>query len=136
EDAGTRKDLDLFVEDWDGTAVAAAEAVQVDGGGGPAGPGQSRNPRERVVLEGLAADPGRPYRIRVKAKAGTFGPDDRLRVLVTPAQRLAAADPETGRPVSAVELLDASGTEAIYPPPAPPPVVPGGRARPGSGRAP
>src|SRR5262245_65254615 len=75
EDAGTRKDLDLFVEDWDGAVVASAETVQVDGNA-PAGPGQSRNPRERLVLEGLAADPGRPYRIRVKAKAGTFGPDD------------------------------------------------------------
>jgi hypothetical protein len=135
EDAGTRKDLDLFVEDWDGAAVASAEAVQVDGNT-PAGPSQSHNPRERLVLEGLAADPGRPYRIRVKAKAGTFAPADRLRILVTSAQHVAAADPETGRPVPAIELLDATGTEEIYPPADDPGVVTVGDSGPASGVGP
>jgi hypothetical protein len=135
EDAGTRKDLDLIVEDWDGAVVAAGEAVQVDGSD-PAGPGRSRNPRERVVLDGLAADPGRPYRIRVKAKAGAFGPDDRLRILVTPSQRLAASDPETGRPVPAVELLEATGTGEIYPPADHPRVLTVGDVGPASGVGP
>jgi hypothetical protein len=135
EDAGTRKDLDLFIEDWNGAVVAAGEAVQVDGDA-PAGPGQSRNPRERVVLDGLAADPGRPYRIRVKAKAGAFGPNDRLRILVTPAQRLAAPAPETGRPEPAVELLKATGTGEIYPPADHPRVLTVGDAGPASGVGP
>jgi hypothetical protein len=135
EDAGTRKDLDLFVEDWTGAAVAAGEAVQVDGDG-PAGPGQSRNPRERVVLDGLAADPGRPYRLRVQAKAGAFGPDDRLRILVAPAQRLAFTDPKTGRTGPAVELLEATGTGEIYPPADHPSIVTVGDVDPASGVGP
>ncbi len=56
EDAGTTKDLDLYVEDWAGRRVGASELVQVSGDH-EAGPGESRNPRERVVLTDLPASP-------------------------------------------------------------------------------
>src|SRR3954469_15570314 len=79
EDAGTDKDLDLYVEDWAGRRVGASEKIQV-AGPQPAGPGETRNPRERVVLEDLPAvpevpsDPDYCYRIRVKARRGRFSP--------------------------------------------------------------
>ena len=59
EDAGTDKDLDLFVEDWTGRRVGSGEKVQVSGDR-VAGPDESRNPRERVVLADLAANPHVP----------------------------------------------------------------------------
>src|SRR5262249_9020135 len=77
EDAGTRKDLDLVVEDWTGAVIGTSAARQVTGDA--AGPGQSRNPRERVVLTNLAGDAEKLYRIRVKAWSGTFTAADRLR---------------------------------------------------------
>jgi hypothetical protein len=115
EDAGTGKDLDLIVEGWDGAVIGTGDAVQV-AGDAAAGPGQSRNPRERVVLTDLAGDADKLYRIRVKAKAGTFTAADRLRILVTPALRLSFDDPRTGHVVPAVELLEATGSGEVYPP--------------------
>ena len=88
EDAGTDKDLDLYVEDWAGRRVGAGEKVQVSGSRTP-GPDETRNPRERVVLADLPANPVVPsdpdycYRIRIVAKHGRFTAADRLRVLVT-----------------------------------------------------
>jgi hypothetical protein len=130
EDAGTDKDLDLVVEGADGTVIAKGEAVQV-AAGAEAGPGRSRNPRERVVLANLADDKGRPYRIKVQAKAGRFGAADRLRVLVTAAKPWADGD-TAGRPQPAVELLDASGSGEIYPPADHPDVITVGDAGPTS----
>src|SRR5262249_27241110 len=76
EDAGTDKDLDLYVEDARGTRVGASELTQV-GGDRPAGEGESRNPRERLVLPDLAAS-DQPYRIRVRVKDGQFTRADRV----------------------------------------------------------
>jgi hypothetical protein len=116
EDAGTDKDLDLFVEDVHGREIGKSTLKQVPGGNG-AVPGESKNPRERVVLADLAAVPATSeYRIRVKAKAGNFGPRDRLRVMVTSPKPGPIPDPETGKPVQPVELLDASNSGEIYPP--------------------
>src|SRR5438094_445196 len=60
EDAGTDKDLDLYVEDAQGQVVGASEKKQVIGGKTDPGNGdsaaESRNPRARVVLTDLAAD--------------------------------------------------------------------------------
>src|SRR5947209_7472276 len=55
EDAGTDKDLDLYVEDWTGRRIGASEKTQVSGDAAP-GPNESRNPRERVVLSDLPAN--------------------------------------------------------------------------------
>lgn len=111
EDAGTNKDLDLFVEDAQGRRVGSAEAVQV--ADRPAVAGETRNPRERLVLTDL---PAGDYRIRLRAKnPGAFGPGDRFRVLIT-AERTEAADPKTGAAVDGLPFLDANGRGEIYPP--------------------
>ncbi|CAN5694473.1 hypothetical protein BH23PLA1_BH23PLA1_12770 [soil metagenome] len=120
EDAGTTKDLDLYVEDWTGRRVGASELVQIPGDRA-AGPGESRNPRERVILNDLpaspylASNPDVAYRIRVRVKGGTFEAEDRVRVLVTSARE--SFVPRGSRePVEAVEFLDASRSGEIYPP--------------------
>jgi hypothetical protein len=113
EDAGTTKDLDLYVEDRAGKRLAAGEKTQV-AGDRDAGPEESRNPRERVVLNDLPPSPDL-YRIRVRAKKGEFGPDDRVRVLVT-SSRETYVDPETGAVDDAVTFYDATGKGELYPP--------------------
>ena len=59
EDAGTRKDLDLYVEDWAGRRVGSSEKSQVGGDKAP-GAEESRNPRERIILADLPASPDLP----------------------------------------------------------------------------
>jgi hypothetical protein len=113
EDAGTTKDLDLFVEDRAGKRLAASEKVQV-AGDKEAGPDESRNPRERVVLNDLPASSDL-YRIRVRAKKGEFTADDRVRVLVT-AARESYVDPDTSTIDDALMFYDASGKGELYPP--------------------
>jgi hypothetical protein len=115
EDAGTTKDLDLFVEDWQGNVIASSELRQV-AGDRKAGEGETRNPRERVVLPGLAADREHDYRIRVRQRGGLFTIDDRIRVLITATRDGKGPDPKTGNPVDAVQFLDASDGGEIYPP--------------------
>jgi len=116
EDAGTDKDLDLIVEDARGNVVGKSELVQVTAARA-AGAGETRNPRERVVLTDLpAVAAGQEYRIRVKAKAGAFGPRDRLRVLIAPAKDAPFPDPATGKQTFPVELVDASAGGEVYPP--------------------
>ena len=120
EDAGTGKDLDLYVEDWAGRRVGAAEKVQVEGSGAP-GPEESRNPRERIILADLPANPDVPsdpdygYRIRVRAKSGHFTAQDRLRILVT-ASRETYVPVGRDAPAEAIDFLDATGDGELYPP--------------------
>ena len=79
EDAGTEKDLDLFVQDTKSRVVGSSALKQI--GAGKAGDGETKNPRERAVLTDLPAVlPGQEYRIRVKARSSNFGPSDRLRI--------------------------------------------------------
>ena len=122
EDAGTDKDLDLFVEDWTGRVIGSGEKRQVSGDASPGpGPEESRNPRERVVLADLAAspnvatDPDYCYRVRVRAKRGAFAATDRLRLLVT-AGRETYIPPGSLVPEETVTLLDATGSGELYPP--------------------
>ena len=116
EDAGTEKDLDLVVEDARGQVVGESKLTQVTADKA-AGEGQTRNPRERLVLADLpAVAAGQEYRIRVKAKAGAFGPRDRLRVLVAPLRDTPFTDPTTNKTAFPVELLDAGSGGEIYPP--------------------
>ena len=116
EDAGTEKDLDLVVEDWLGKAIGEGKLKQV----APdriAGIGESKNPRERVVLAEVPANlAGQEYRIRVKAKSANFGPLDRVRILVSATRTAAITDPDTGKIVVPVEFLDAMPRCEIYPP--------------------
>jgi hypothetical protein len=114
EDAGTDKDLDLYVEDDRGRLLGSSELRQVKDR--PAGTGESRNPRERVVLSDLAAAPGREYRIRVKAHSSNFTSRDRLRILVTAQRDTPFRDPKTGKITRPVQLLDASEEGEVYPP--------------------
>jgi hypothetical protein len=113
EDAGTTKDLDLYVEDRAGRRLGAGEKKQV-GGDKVAGPDESRNPRERVILSDLPASSDL-YRIRVRTKQANFGADDRIRVLVT-SSRETFVDPNTGLEDDAVRFYDATGKGELYPP--------------------
>ena len=116
EDFGTDKDLDLVVEDVNGREVGASRLKQVPPGQA-AKEGETKNPRERLELTDLpAVPPGQEYRIRVKAKGGTFGPRDRLRILVEAERNTPFADPKTGKMVQPVEFLDATRGGEIYPP--------------------
>lgn len=115
EDAGTDKDLDLFVEDVTGRVLAQSTLTQVVGR--VAGAGETANPRERLVLSaGPATPPGWEYRVRVRWKTGTFRVGDRLRLHVASARQSPLPDPKTGQPVAPVELLDATRRHEIYPP--------------------
>jgi hypothetical protein len=133
EDAGTDKDLDLYIEDRAGKRLAASEKTQV-AGDQAAGPDESRNPRERVVLTDLAASPDL-YRIRVRAKKANFGPDDRIRVLVT-SSRESYVDPETGTVDEALKFYDATGKGELYPPADNPLVLTVGDSSPASSSGP
>jgi hypothetical protein len=113
EDAGTTKDLDLYVENWAGTLLGAGEKQQVTGRA--EGPNQTLNPRERVVLTDLAAHASSDYRIRVRQMAGTFTQQDRVRVLIT-AKRDTYVTPNSDKPDEAVKFIDASGKGELYPP--------------------
>ncbi len=133
EDAGTGKDLDLFVEDWAGRRVGSGDKAQVRDAHA-AGPDESRNPRERVVLTNLPANPDRAdscYRIRVRARSGHFTADDRIRILLT-ASRETFVAPGRDAPTDAVEFLDATGQEELFPPADNPMVVTVGDNGPGS----
>ncbi|HMP57949.1 MAG TPA: S8 family serine peptidase [Gemmatales bacterium] len=111
EDAGTEKDLDLFVYNSFGRQVGSGTLRQI--AGRLTGEGESRNPRERVVLSDL---PSGEYWIRVKAQTPTlFGTTDRLRVLVS-AERNEAVDALTGAPLLAVPFHDANRRGELYPP--------------------
>jgi hypothetical protein len=114
EDAGTDKDLDLYVEDPAGRRIGASEKTQVSGDR-VAGPNESRNPRERVVLTDLPANLDLNYRIRVRARSRNFNWDDRIRVLVT-ASRDTYVDPATNTPDEGVKFFDATGREELFPP--------------------
>ena len=140
EDAGTRKDLDLYVEDWAGRLVGSSTLTQ----GLPdndLGPDETRNPRERVVLADLPrsptvrADAEYGYKIRVRSKRGAFGRGDRLRILVT-AARDTYVPPGGSMLQEAVTLFDASNTGEIYPPADAPGVLTIGDAGPASSSGP
>jgi hypothetical protein len=115
EDAGTTKDLDLYVEDWQGQVIARSELRQV-AGSQKASEGETRNPRERLVLPGLAAERDRDYRIRIRHRSGQFTADDRLRLLISASRDGKTPDPKSGNLFDAVQFLDASDGGEIYPP--------------------
>lgn len=140
EDAGTSKDLDLYIEDWTGRRVGEGTKVQVMGPKSP-GPEESLNPRERIVLTDLAASPDVPsdpeyaYRIRVRARGGRFDSNDRIRILVT-SSRDAYMAPGREVPGPALEFLDATNEGEIYPPADHPLVLTVGDADPSSSLGP
>jgi hypothetical protein len=116
EDAGTDKDLDLIVEDATGRVVGESKLTQVPAGR-VAGEGETKNPREKLTLTDLpGVVPGEEYRIRVFARGNTFGPRDRIRVLLSAAKDAPFPDPRTGRMIAPVEFVDASSVGEVYPP--------------------
>ena len=116
EDFGTDKDLDLVVEDATGRVVGESKLTQVPAVRA-AGDGETRNPREKLVLADLpAVAAGQEYRIRVKARGKNFGPRDRVRVLIAAAKNTPFTDPATGRTAFPVEFLDATPGGEIFPP--------------------
>jgi hypothetical protein len=134
EDAGTDKDLDLYVEDWRGRQIGAGTKTQVSGSR-MAGPAETRNPRERAVLADLPAALDRDYRIRIRARKGSFTSFDRIRVLIT-CSRETYVDPLTGASSDAIQFLDASGASEIYPPADNPRVLTVGDTSPASSKGP
>jgi hypothetical protein len=134
EDAGTDKDLDLYVEDSTRKAVGSSTKRQVSGDRS-AGPDESRNPRERVVLTDLPADLDFNYRIRVRARAGRFTADDRIRVLVA-SSRDTYVNPETKTADDAVTFFDATGNGELFPPADNPLVLTVGESSPTSASGP
>jgi hypothetical protein len=134
EDAGTDKDLDLFVENAAGKVVGSSELRQVSGKQA-AGAGQSRNPRERVVLKDLPADLDFNYRIRVRAKAGRFTDDDRIRVLVK-SSRETYVRPQTKMADDALTFFDATRNGELFPPADHPLVLTVGEQSPSSASGP
>jgi hypothetical protein len=115
EDAGTIKDLDLYVQDPNGNTIGKSDAVQIPGGA-TTGDNQSKNPRERVVLADLPASRGRDYLIRVKAMSRNFDANDRIRIHVAALKDAPFNDPVTKLETSPVEFIDATGVGEIFPP--------------------
>jgi hypothetical protein len=134
EDAGTDKDLDLYVEDWRGRQIGASEKIQVPRSRLP-GPEETRNPRERVLLADLPAALDRDYHIRIRARQGNFTWADRIRVLIT-SSRDTYVDPRTGASRDAIQFLDASSGGEIYPPADHPLVLTVGDTSPASSKGP
>lgn len=112
EDAGTEKDLDLFLEDANGTAIVKGALKQI-AGTKRTEQGESRNPRERIFVPDLAKG---TYHIRVKANTANFTKDDRLRVLLTPSRGDPYPHPDTNKLTNPVQFLDASNEEELFPP--------------------
>lgn len=115
EDAGTIKDLDLYVQDANGNTIAKSDAVQIPGDQTTVG-NQSKNPRERVVLPDLPASRGRDYLVRVRASSRNFEDSDRLRIHVTALKDAPFVDPVSKLETSPVEFIDASNVGEIFPP--------------------
>ena len=115
EDAGTDKDLDLYVTDDQRHILASSTLTQISGTR-QTGPGETRNPRERVVLTDLPAAPNRDYLIYVKARSEKFTASDRLRVLLTASRDVPFRDPRTGVLTQPVQFLDASESGEVFPP--------------------
>lgn len=114
EDAGTSKDLDLYVEDATGKVLGKSELQQI-ASPSEAGPGKTLNPRERLTLPSLGAS-DKAYRIRIKQRAGTFIDTDRVRVLIQGSRLMPAPDPKSKQPVPALTFLDATNAGEIFPP--------------------
>lgn len=112
EDAGTEKDLDLFLEDENGKAIVKSALKQI-GGTKRTEMGESKNPRERLIVPDLGKG---TYRIRIKANTGNFTKDDRLRVLLTPSRGDPYPHPDTNKMTNPVQFLDASNEEELFPP--------------------
>ena len=137
EDAGTDRDLDIYVEDGAGRRIASGEKVQVTSLSTPPRPEETLNPRERIVLQNLPAsldvpsDPDYGYKIRVKVKRGLFSKNDDVRILVNPDReyyKLAGTNAER----EAFVFLDASLNGELYPPADNPGVITVGDSDPAS----
>lgn len=111
EDAGTSKDLDMYIENDKGVVIGSSTLKQV--ANKPAEAGETRNPRERIQLNDL---PAGDYRIKLRTKTPhLWSSSDRLRLLIV-ATRDEAADPKTGEAVDGVPFIDQNGKGEIYPP--------------------
>jgi hypothetical protein len=112
EDAGTTKDLDLFLDDANGTAIASSQLTQI-AGDKPAGANETRNPRERLTIPDLARG---TYRLRVVDRSRNFRDADRLRILISPSRSDPFPHPDTNKLTNPIALTDATNAEELYPP--------------------
>jgi hypothetical protein len=131
EDAGTTKDLDLYIQDSNGNTIAKSDAVQIPGDA-TTGDNQSKNPRERVVIPDLPASRGRDYLIRIRAMSQNWDQNDRIRVHVSALRDAPFNDPASRLETSPVDFIDASGVGEIFPPADHPRVITVGDASAGS----
>jgi hypothetical protein len=134
EDAGTVKDLDLYLQDPNGNLIGKSDAVQIPGG--TTGENQSKNPRERVVLADLPSSKGRDYLVRIRAASRNWDANDRIRLHVTALKDAPFLDPVTRLETNPVDFIDASGVGEIFPPADHPRVITVGDASAGSGVGP
>lgn len=112
EDAGTTKNLDLYVETLTGKLIGKAELKQITSTE-PTREGESKNPRERLTLPTLGAG---TYQLRIKATAGKFTDKDRIRVLLSPSRGEPYPHPDTGKLTDPVQFIDGSKEEELFPP--------------------
>ncbi len=106
EQAGTDKDLDLFLLDSDGNVVGRSELTQiVQNPGTDLAEGQSYLAREIIEMELDQTKKDKPYRIKLFAKSGNFTAADRIRVSIVNGKS-PVFDPEERKMVDYCELLD------------------------------
>ncbi|MFO0938613.1 MAG: S8 family serine peptidase [Gemmataceae bacterium] len=112
EDAGTTKDLDLILEDSEGREIAKSTLKQITGDRS-ANEGETKNPRERIVVPDLAKG---TYRLRVKANSKNFGKDDRIRILLSPSRSEPVPHAELNKFINPVQFAEATNQEELFPP--------------------
>ena len=136
EDAGTDKDLDLFLLDSKGNVVAKSEKVQFkpDGGKTPQPEGSTLLPRE-IIETDLAITGKDYYRIKVYAKKRNFTAADKLRITVF-GKKAAQFDADEKKLVEPVELVDNQPRQEIMIPGDHPEVITVGDLTPASSRGP
>jgi len=112
ETQGTDKDLDLFLYDPEGNVVAKSEMKQVTEKE-KLGSNETFLARERINYTFAKKDDY--YTLEVRAKAGAFTGNDRLRIVVLP-QREPIRLGDKAKPVDTVEFVDATpGYELMVP---------------------
>lgn len=116
-EAGTNRDLDLFLYDEGGSLVASSEYRQILGGTGVVPKEEVKEdfvPRE-IITTTLARNKSGHYTLRVKARSGRFDATDKFRIAIVPT-KAPYYDTNERRMVESVELVDKTEGEEIMVP--------------------